>query len=268
MDLGITGKVALVTGGSKGIGRAVSEALGREGCKVVLIARGKQAIDEAVAAIRAAGGQAAGFSADLTQVGNYARAVAFAEAEFGAPPEISLFNIQPPKPGSFEELTDEEFVEAYHLMVVCYLNLVRALLPGMKRQGFGRVVTLGSGVSKQPIRTTEMFSYVLANTTRAAAVGLNKTLAGDYGRFDITFNTIAVGSVETDSARAWINARAGEAGISYEEIRRRFFADNPMRRVGQPAEVASLVAYLCSVLSGYTTGENILADGGKVEALL
>ncbi|WP_432197497.1 SDR family oxidoreductase [Streptomyces sp. bgisy027] len=267
MDLGISGKVALVTGGSKGIGHEASKLFGKAGARVVVVAREKKAIDETVDAIRDAGGEAAGFSADLTEVENYARAVEFARETFGAP-EIAVFNIQAPKPGSFAALDDDDFRHAFHLVTICYANMVRAVLPGMIEKRFGRVVTLGSGTAKQPIRTTELFSYVLANSTRAGAVGLNKTLAGDYGKYGITFNTIAVGSVETDMARAWLQARADEAGVTYQDMLDRFFENNPLRRAGQPIEVASLAVFLSSVPGGYTTGETILADGGEVQALL
>jgi 3-oxoacyl-[acyl-carrier protein] reductase len=267
MDLGISGKVALVTGGSKGIGRKVSELLGEAGCRVVVVAREQAAIDDTVDTIRGRGGEALGVSADLTEVSNYAVAVDRAREAFG-PPEIALFNIQAPPPGSFADVKDDDFRNAFHLVTICYANLVRAVLPGMIDKCFGRVVTLGSGVAKQPLRTTPLFSYVLANATRAGAVGLNKTLAGDYGRYGITFNTVAVGSVETDQARGWLEARAAESGVPYQDMLDRFFADNPVRRAGQPSEVASLAVYLSSAHSGFTTGETILADGGYVQALL
>lgn len=267
MDFGIAGKVALVTGGSKGIGRKTSELFGLEGCKVVVAAREQVAIDDTVAAIRDAGGEATGFSGDLRDVGNYVRAVEHAKEVFG-PPEIAIFNMQAPKPGAFADLTDADFLEAFHLVTICFANLVRAVLPGMKEKRFGRVVTIGSGTAKQPIRTTDLFSYVLANSTRAGAVGFNKTLAGDYGRDGITFNTIAVGSIETDQSRSWLEARAAEAGVTYHVMLDRFFANNPVRRAGQPIEVAALAVYLSSQHAGFTTGETILADGGQVEALL
>ncbi|MGI4744446.1 MAG: SDR family oxidoreductase [Janthinobacterium lividum] len=267
MELGIAGKVALVTGGSKGIGREISERLGREGARVVVCAREQAAIDATVAAIRDAGGQATGFSGDMTDVTNYIRAVETAKDHFDAP-EIAIYNMQAPKPGSFEELTDADFLEAYHLVTTCYANLVRAVLPGMKAKRWGRVVTIGSGTAKQPIRTTPLFSYVLANAHRAGAVGLNKTLAGDYGQYGITFNTIGVGSIETVQARAWLEARAAEAGTTYENMLDQFFANNPVRRAGQPGEVAALAVYLSSQDSGFTTGETILCDGGYVQSLL
>lgn len=267
MDLGISGKVALVTGGSKGIGRRVSEMLGAEGCKVVVAAREQAAIDATVEAIRTAGGEATGVSGDLTQVENYARAVEAAEAAFGAP-EIAVFNMQAPRPGAFADLDDEAFRTAYHLTHICYINMVRAVLPGMMASRWGRVVTIGSGTAKSPLRTTPFFSYVLANDTRPGALGLNKTLAGDYGCHGITFNTIGVGAIVTEQSTEWLHARAAESGRTYDEIVDQFFADNPLRRPGKVDEVASLCVYFCSQASGFTTGETILCDGGQVQGLL
>lgn len=267
MNLGIGGKVALVTGGSKGIGRRISEMLGAEGCKVVVAAREQAAIDATVDAIRAAGGQATGVSGDLTDVGNYQAAVDAAKTVFG-PPEIAIYNMLAPKPGAFSDLDDDDFRLAHHLVHVCYMNMVRAVLPGMKDAGWGRIVTIGSGTAKAPLRTTPFFSYVLANATRPGAIGLNKTLAGDYGQFGITFNTVAVGSIVTDQSTAWLNARAAESGKSYDKILSQFFANNPLKRPGKVDEVASLALFLCSQGSGFTTGETVLCDGGQVEGLL
>lgn len=267
MDLGIAGKVALVTGGSKGIGRKVSEGLGREGCRVVVCARERTAIDETVESIRSAGGEAIGVSGDLTQVENYGVAVAAAVKAFG-PPEIAIYNMLAPAPGSFEALGDDDFRTAFHLVHICYANMVRAVLPGMKAAGWGRVVTLGSGTAKAPIRSTPFFSYILANATRPGAVGMQKTLASDYGAYGITFNTVGIGSILTEQAIGWLNARAAEAGRSFEDIMNEFFSNNPLKRPGQPDEVAALALFLCSQGSGFVTGETILCDGGFAEGLL
>ena len=264
MKTDIAGRIALVTGGSKGIGRRVSEMLAEEGCKVAVVARDQAAIDETVNGIVAAGGQAIGISADLTVVENYQVAVDACKAAFGAP-EIAVYNMTAPDPGGFEDVNDDDFRQAYHLVQICYINMVRAVLPGMQAAGWGRVVTIGSGTAKAPLRSTPYFSYVLANAHRAGAVGLNKTLAVDYGHHGITFNTVGVGAIATEQAKQWIAARAEESGVTYDEVFDGFFANNPVKRAGQPDEVAAMVVYLSSNLSGYTTGETILCDGGMAE---
>jgi 3-oxoacyl-[acyl-carrier protein] reductase len=266
MDLDIAGKIALVTGGSKGIGQSISQELAANGCKVVVVARGQAAIDETVAGIRAAGGIATGFSADLTQVENYQRVVQQATDAFGTP-DIAVFNLEAPKPGSFETLTEADFQHAYHLVVTCFAALVRAVTPGMKEKSWGRIVTVGSGTAKQPIRSSAGFSYVLANTHRVAAVGLSKTLAADLGPFGITVNTIATGSIETEQFRTWMQLRAEENSITYDEMVARWcYQRIPMDRLGRPSDMAALCALLCSNRL-FTNGETILCDGGQVESM-
>jgi 3-oxoacyl-[acyl-carrier protein] reductase len=175
--------------------------------------------------------------------------------------------MQAPKPGGFEQLTDDDFRNAYHEVVTTYMNLVRAVVPGMKEKRWGRVVTIGSGTAKMALRSTPYFAYILANTHRISAVGLIKTLMGDYGQYGITFNTIGVGSIETEQFKRWMQKRADENKTTYEEVIKGFAADNPMRRVGRPAEVAKLCAFLCSEWAGFTTGETVLCDGGQVICL-
>ena len=128
MDFGIAGKVALVSGGSKGIGRAISEELGREGCRVVVAARGKEAVDETVEAITRAGGTAVGVPADFTKQGEIARAVAAAREAFG-PPEIAVLNTYGPVVDGFDNATDEDFLRAYNDMVMSQVWLVREVVP-------------------------------------------------------------------------------------------------------------------------------------------
>ena len=156
MDLRIAGKVALVTGGSKGIGRSISLEMADNGCKVIVVAREQAAIDDTVAQIRAKGGTAIGISADLTVLENYQRVVDQATAELGAP-DIAVFNLVAPKPGSFDELTQDDFDYAYRIVVSCFAAMVRSVTPAMKENRWGRIVTVGSGTAKQPVRSSSGF---------------------------------------------------------------------------------------------------------------
>ncbi|GLU37351.1 SDR family NAD(P)-dependent oxidoreductase [Pseudomonas sp. NBRC 100443] len=267
MDLEIAGKVALVTGGSKGIGRSISLEMADNGCKVIVVAREQKAIDETLELIRAKGGTAIGISADLTVLENYQHVVDQATRELGAP-DIAIFNLVAPKPGHFDDLTQADFDYAYHIVVSCFAALVRAVTPAMKEKRWGRIVTVGSGTAKQPVRSSAGFSYVLANTHRIAAVGLTKTLAADLGPYGIALNTIGCGSVETEQFKDWMQLRATENGITYEQMVERWcYQRIPLSRLGKPSDLAALCALLSSNRL-FTSGETILCDGGQVESML
>ena len=263
MDFGIAGKVALVSGGSKGIGRAISEELGREGCRVVVAARGKEAVDETVEAITAAGGTALGVPADFTQQDGIARAVRTATETFG-PPEIAVLNTYGPQASTFDDASDADFLTAYNDMVMSQVWLVREVVPAMKEAGWGRLVTIGSICVKQPHRELPL---VTANTTRVAVVGLNKTLSADLGRFGITVNTLATGGFQTDRFRSYMATQAEARGEVYDELEAARSDAIPVGRLGYPEEMAAVCAFLCSTRASFVTGQTIAVDGGRLEVL-
>lgn len=258
MDLGIAGKVALVSGASRGVGRKAAEMFAGEGCKVSVVARGKEAIDETVAAIRANGGDAIGVSADLTVEADVIRAVAETTEAFG-PPDIAVSNVHGPGPASFDDLTDENLTDAFQRMTISLVYMARACLPHMKEQGWGRLVNVGSGAAKEP---PPGLRHMLANSTRAAAVALNKSMANELGSFGITVNTVATGWIGTERMHEYVAKVAAERGISPDQVLSGVTADIPAGRVGRPEEEASLVVYLASDLGGYINGEFINVDGG------
>jgi 3-oxoacyl-[acyl-carrier protein] reductase len=266
MDLGIKGKVALVTGGSHGIGRCIAEELGRNGCRVVVVARGQQRLDETVKAIRDEGGEAIAVSADLTDMGSYPFMVEEARNAFDTP-DIAIFTPVAPPSGGFEDFTDDDFQQSYNFLVKGFAHFVRAVSPGMKEKRWGRIVTIGSGTGKVPARlATLQFSYVLANTNRPAALGLSRTVADELGPYGITVNTIPPGFIDTgESYDAFFQVCADRAGKPLNEYMDDFINSIPLNRFGRPEEVSGLCAFLCSQSAGYITGQYIVVDGGRME---
>ncbi len=267
MDLGIAGRTALVLGGSKGIGRQIALDLADASANAIVVARGQQAIDETVEAVRAKGAKAVGISADLLDLASYQMIQDRAVAELAAP-DIAIYNLDPPPPGTFADVDEEMLAQAYHSVVLCYARMLRVVLPHMQQQRWGRIVTIGSGTAKQLVRSGLNFGYVLANSTRVAAAALAKTVAGEVAAQGITINTIGTGYIDTESNRAWTREQAAAAAMSFDDFRSNMVQHIPAARAGQPEEMAALCLFLCSQAAGYTTGETILCDGGMTNSIL
>jgi 3-oxoacyl-[acyl-carrier protein] reductase len=261
LDLGISGRVAFVMGGSRGIGRAISLELARAGCKIAVVARGAEAIKETIESIVSANGTAIGISADLSELGAFDRVLGQIETQLGAP-DIAIFNPPTPDPGAFLELTEQDFAASFNNLVLCFSRMVRLVAPSMRARGWGRIVTIGAACTKQPMRGQLNFSYAMANTMRLAAVSLSKTMSFELAPGGITVNTIATGAIKTDMAMSFFAGRAHEAGLSVDGFMGAMTNQIPAGRIGAPEEMAKLCAYLCSAHAGYTTGETILCDGG------
>lgn len=258
MDLGISGRVALVSGGSRGIGRAIAELLAEEGVRVVIAARTEGPIDDAVQAITARGGEAAGVSADMTTEPGVARAVAITRERFG-PADIAIANVLSPPDGDFFELSEERFIEAFQALTLSIAHLARAVIPEMRARGWGRIVSIGSGSAKEPPRELR---HVLGNTARSSGVTLVKSLANEFGRDGITLNSLGTGLFRTTFMEAYFERMGVERGVDREAAIEAWSETIPVRRPGRPREMAALCAYLCSEWGGYVTGQLIMVDGG------
>ncbi len=256
MDFGINGKVAFVSGGSKGMGRESSLMLAAEGCKVAVVARTQGPIDETVALIRDRGGEAMGVSADLTTRAGVRDAVATVTARYGAP-DIAISNVVDNIPGDFDDVEDADFEHFFRVYAMTVVYLAREVIPAMKAKGWGRFVAIGSGAAKEPAGGIH---HILANTTRPAAVGFMKTLSDDVAKFGITCNSVAPGWIGTQNMYDYLQ---NKVGVPPEKVGELVGGQIPAGRVGRPEEIASTIVYLCSHLAGYISGEWIVVDGGK-----
>lgn len=261
MDLGIAGKVALVTGGSQGIGLGCAQRLAAEGCKVVIAARTQANIDLAVAEI---GHGCVGVSADCTTKDGIARAVQACVEAFGTAPDIAIFNVDSGPKGAFLDVDDDTFAAANTNNVMAFRWLVQAVFPHMRAQGWGRILTIGTNSVKQPHRKLPRAAQ---NTYRVGALALSKTLSAELGPFGITVNTLGTGAIATPQFRQVFTKIAADKGQTYDQHIAERVAEWPVRRMGTPEDMADAAAFLCSARAGYITGQVLVVDGGNIESL-
>jgi 3-oxoacyl-[acyl-carrier protein] reductase len=245
VDLGISGKTALVMGASRGIGRGIAAALAREGARVAIASRSRERSEEAAAEI---GGEVVAFEADTTHLERMALLPGEVEAALG-PVEILVTNTGGPPLGGAMDNPQEEWEQAYRSLVLAPRALVEAVLGGMRERGWGRIVNVGSTSTVEPLP-----HLALSNVHRMATVGFLKTLAAEVAGEGITVNTVATGRFATD--------RLASNWGSWEEMERRAHEGVPAGRLGSPEEYGDLVAFLCSDRAGYLTGAVIPLDGG------
>ncbi|HVO55937.1 MAG TPA: SDR family oxidoreductase [Solirubrobacterales bacterium] len=245
MDLGLEGRVALVMAGSRGLGKAIAAALAREGARVAIASRSREALDAAVAEI---GAGATAFVADTGDLDRLAVLPAEVEAALG-PIEILILNTGGPPPGTALEHDLPEWEDAYRSLVLAPRVLTGAVVPGMRERGWGRIVNVGSSSTREPLPYLN-----LSNAHRMAAVGFLKTLAGEVAADGITVNTVATGGFATDR----LAQTAGSLANAEEGAKTRV----PAGRLGRPEEYGDLVAFLCSSRAAYLTGTVIPLDGG------
>lgn len=262
MDLGLSGRVALVAASSKGLGRAVAERLAAEGASVMISSRDEGALARTAAEIRESTGAEVGHAAaDLRRREDIEALVGRAVERFGGV-DVLVTNSGGPPAGGFDDFEDEGWQGAFELNLLSMIRLVRAVLPSMRERGGGRIVSIASSSIKEPIR-----NLILSNTFRAGIAGLAKSLSAELAPDGILVNTVGPGRILTDRAVAIEAAAAESRGVPVEQVRREVESLIPLGRYGTPEEFATTVAFLASPANTYVTGQSILIDGGMVRAL-
>lgn len=263
MDLGLAGKIAISGGGSKGMGKAISLDLAREGCKVIVAARGHEAVDAVVSEINQSGGIAVPAYVDMSTKEGIEQAVRIAKENWGDP-DIAVGNIYGPVHGCWEETKDDDFRDAFNMLVMSHIWMLRTVTPAMKEKGWGRIILLNSMAAKEPHKELPL---VTANVTRVAAVSLNKSVSNELSPYGITINTIGTGGIATERYTSYMKKTIESQGKDFEEREAERRKEIPVGRLGKPEEISAVVTFLCSERAGYVTGQFILVDGGVVKSL-
>ncbi|MBI2131526.1 MAG: SDR family oxidoreductase [Candidatus Tectomicrobia bacterium] len=263
MDLGIRGRAALVTGGSRGIGRMTALRLLEEGARVAICARGKEGLEEARGDLaRRTGGEVLAVQADTSREADIARLVQAAADRFGGV-DILVNNAGTMSSGRFGALADAALQAQLDTKLFGFLRLIRQVVPHMRAKGWGRIVNIIGGAGKEP--DPYMFG---SGMTNSALLNLTKSLSTELGEEGILVNAVCPGWVDTALWRKNAGGLAAELGAKTEEEARRLAArKNALNRFGRPEELADAIAFLCSGRASYITGVSLNLDGGRLKAL-
>lgn len=244
MDLGLKNKRALVFGGSSGIGKGIADILAKEGARVAICSRNPEKIEEARKQIKAE----LALTGDLNKPGSAKSVVESAIQKMGGI-DILVINTGGPAKGTFEEVTDQQWNEGIQSLWTSAVDGIRACLPGMKANKWGRILVVTSLSAKEPLK-----AMTISNGLRAGLSGLTKSISTEIAPYGITMNSLLPGYTDTDRLR--------ELNLSAETVRSLI----PAGRLGTTQEFGSVAAFLASDLAGYITGQSLLIDGGATRS--
>lgn len=262
MDLGLKNRVAIIAASSQGIGRATAEAFAAEGCRVAMCARNAQSLQQAAEKIRKQSSvEVFAEPVDVTDADAVHRFVDAVADKFGST-DICVTNAGGPPAKGFLAATIDEWRKAVEANFLSTVYFAREVIPHMQRKRWGRIITITSITTKQPVA-----DLVLSNAVRAAVVGLVRSLANEFGKDGILVNNVGPGYTATDRLKNLAKTRSAVQGKSEKEIVEGWAVEAPLKRLGEPREVADTIVWLASERASYVTGQTVLVDGGIYKGL-
>jgi 3-oxoacyl-[acyl-carrier protein] reductase len=263
MDLGLTGKVAIVTASSRGIGRAAAEALAAEGARITMCARTTADVMTAAEQIRGrTGTDVLAVPADLTRAEDIQRIVDRTVETYGTV-DILVNNAGGPAPGAFDAVGEADWRAAFEMTLLSVVRMTRAVLPVMRKGGGGVIINIQSTSVKVPLD-----NLILSNSIRSSVIGLAKSLSFELAKDGIRVNNVLPGAIMTDRQREMLALQSVRSGKSVEKIVRMRESAIPLGRFGDPEDLGNMIAFLASERARYVTGVTVQVDGGLVRSLL
>jgi 3-oxoacyl-[acyl-carrier protein] reductase len=263
MDLGISGRVAVVAAASRGLGFAAARTLAEEGARIGICSRDKVGIDAAAEKIRTAtGAEVASFGADLAKPEEAAGFIKSVAERFGRL-DILVTNAGGPPPGGVEELEREAVERGFRLTLLSAITMIKTAIPYMKQNAWGRIVNIVSVTVKQPEVT-----LLMSNTMRSALVGFSKSISMELARDNILINNVAPGYTRTERLTELAGDLAKRRNSTASDVFKEWERHIPMGRLGDPAELANVITFLASEAASYVTGVTIQVDGGFIKGIM
>ncbi len=261
MNFNIKGRVAIVGGSSKGLGKACAVALAREGVNVVLCARNEEALQKTKAEIEVLGVEVLALSVDMASAEDNQRVIDETIRKFGRI-DMLVNNSGGPKPGTFRDISTDDLDEAYNSVLKYNIRMIQGCLPYMEKNGWGRIMNITSITVKEPAP-----NMLLSNIFRSAVVSFAKTISKELIAKGITINNVAPGYFKTDRVTQLMKSRSEAEGISMDDYEQKAIQDFPHKRYMDPQELGDLVCYLCSEQAKSITGTTVQVDGGLVSGV-